>query len=188
MTNRAQRLSTLPAAVALCLAALACSAPATAASGDKAAYDQAKKSAKDAYDADSKSCDALAGNAKSVCVDQAKAKRKRTEATAKAEYKNTPEAREAAAKDIAKADYKVEKEKCDDLGGNPKDVCQKQAKADYEKKRADATASMKTSDARMDANADKRDADYQVAAQKCDALAGDAKSACMSQAKSTYGK
>jgi hypothetical protein len=38
----------------------------------------------------------------------------------------------------------------------------------------------------MDAAKDKREADYKVAAEKCDAMAGDAKSACVAQAKAKY--
>jgi hypothetical protein len=34
----------------------------------------------------------------------------------------------------------------------------------------------------------KRDANYKVAIEKCDALAGDAKSSCVASAKTTYGK
>ena len=34
----------------------------------------------------------------------------------------------------------------------------------------------------------KRDADYKVAAEKCDALSGSAKSTCISEAKLRYGK
>ena len=49
-------------------------------------------------------------------------------------------------------------------------------------------ASVKQADARKDANADKRDADYKVAIEKCDALAGSAKDACISNAKVQYGK
>jgi hypothetical protein len=40
----------------------------------------------------------------------------------------------------------------------------------------------------MDASAEKRDANYKVAAEKCDALAGDAKSACIADAKARFGK
>ena len=43
--------------------------------------------------------------------------------------KNTPEARRDAAKKKAEAEYNVAKEKCDDLSGNAKDVCVKDAKA-----------------------------------------------------------
>ena len=37
-------------------------------------------------------------------------------------------------------------------------------------------------------DADKRDANYKVAIEKCDALAGAAKDACVSNAKAQYGK
>ena len=47
---------------------------------------------------------------------------------------------------------------------------------------------MKEADARRQAAADKRDADYKVAAEKCDALSGSAKSTCISEAKLRYGK
>jgi hypothetical protein len=43
-------------------------------------------------------------------------------------------------------------------------------------------------EARKDAAIDKRDADYKVAIAKCDALAGDPKTACVATAKSTFGK
>ena len=49
-------------------------------------------------------------------------------------------------------------------------------------------AATKQAEARKDASADKRDADYKVAIEKCDALAGPAKDACVSNAKVQYGK
>jgi len=36
--------------------------------------------------------------------------------------------------------------------------------------------------------ADKRDADYAVAKEKCDALSGNAKELCVNEAKKHYGK
>jgi len=47
---------------------------------------------------------------------------------------------------------------------------------------------MKQADARQEATQDKRDADYKVAIEKCDALSGPAKSTCVSDAKLRYGK
>ena len=47
---------------------------------------------------------------------------------------------------------------------------------------------MKEADARRQAASDKRDADYKVAAEKCDALSGSAKNTCISDAKMRYGK
>ena len=46
----------------------------------------------------------------------------------------------------------------------------------------------KESDARRQAAADKRDADYKIAAEKCDALSGSAKTTCINHAKMRYGK
>lgn len=43
--------------------------------------------------------------------------------------KNPPEARRDAARKKAGAEYNVAREKCDDLSGNAKDVCVKDAKA-----------------------------------------------------------
>ncbi|MNC96470.1 hypothetical protein D3C83_138490 [compost metagenome] len=53
---------------------------------------------------------------------------------------------------------------------------------------ANNQAGEKGAAARKDAAADKRDADYAVAKEKCDAFAGDAKSSCMNDAKARYGK
>jgi hypothetical protein len=178
-------LSSLARAVALALGTLAMAAGAHAA-GDKTAYDNAKASAKASYESTTKSCDAMSGNAKDVCVLEAKAARVKTEEEAEAAYKNTPKAREHATHEIAEANYKVAKERCDDKTGNDKDVCVKQAKAAMTKAQADAKASYKSTDAKMDAAKDKREADYKVAAEKCDAMSGDAKSACVAQAKAKY--
>ena len=62
------------------------------------------------------------------------------------------------------------------------------AKAAETRAKADAKVSKEGNAAREDATAEKRDADYKVAAEKCDALAGDAKSACVNAAKSRFGK
>jgi membrane protein involved in colicin uptake len=128
------------------------------------------------------------GNAKDICVAEAKAKSTRVDENAEAAYKNTPKAREHATHEIAEADYKVAKERCDDKAGNDKDVCVKEAKAAMTKVQADAKAAQKGTEARMDANQDKRDADYKVAAEKCDTMSGDAKSSCIANAKAHYGK
>jgi hypothetical protein len=85
------------------------------------------------------------------------------------------------------------------MKGNDKDVCVKEAKAQYTKAKADAkvdrvasdtsqNAMKKTADARKDAAEDKRDAEYKVAVEKCDSLAGAAKDTCVRDAKARYGK
>lgn len=45
-----------------------------------------------------------------------------------------------------------------------------------------------STDARSDATAEKRSANYSVEKEKCGSLAGDAKDDCMSEAKALYGK
>ena len=52
---------------------------------------------------------------------------------------------------------------------------------------ADAKADKKVIEARSDAREDKRKAEYKVATEKCDALAGAAKDQCVSAAKTQYG-
>jgi hypothetical protein len=165
----------------------------------KDSYTMAKKNADAQYKIDQDACSSLNGNAKDICVAEAKGKDNVAKAEAEAGYKNTAKARENARIAHAQANYDVAIEKCDDLTGNPKDVCIKEAKAALVKAKANAKvdrvatdtrkdAGRKQADARKDANADKRDADYKVAIEKCDALAGPAKDACISNAKVQYGK
>ena len=178
-------LSHAARAAALCIGALTLAASAQAA-GDKAAYSQTKDAAKATYETSKKSCDAISGNAKDICVAEAKAVRIKTEVDAEAMYKNTPKARAHAIEETAEANYKVAKERCDDKKGNDKDVCVTEAKATMVKAKADAKAARKGTEARMDASKDKREADYKVAAEKCDAMSGDAKSSCVAAAKAQY--
>jgi hypothetical protein len=91
-----------------------------------------------------------------------------------------------AAKDRASADYKVAIEQCKSLAGNPKDVCEAQAKANKTKSEAMAEADYKaTPKAHADAMEAAADADYDVAKQKCDALKGNDNDVCVKQAKAT---
>ena len=185
------------AAAGLCFAGATTAATTTP--HDKAARDQAIKSAEATYKADKDACKSLSGNAKDICMQEAKGKEKVAKAEAKAAYDGTPKARENARLARAEATYDVAKEKCDDMTGNQKDVCVKEAKAMYTKAKADAkvdrvaadtsqTAVKKTAEAKKDAAEDKRDADYKVAVEKCDSLAGAAKDTCVRDAKAKYGK
>ena len=165
----------------------------------KDAHAAAIKSASAQYKQDKAACDGLKGNAKDICVEEAKGKEKIAKAEADAAYENTPKKRESARVAHADAAYNVAKEKCDDLTGNDKDVCVKQAKAMHVKATADAKvdrvaadstnkAVEKTAAAKKDAMEDKRDADYKVAVEKSDSLAGGAKDTCVKDAKMRYGK
>jgi hypothetical protein len=165
----------------------------------KDAYDMAVKNAETQFKMDKEACSSQSGNAKDICLAEANGKEKVAKADAEAAYKNTPKAREEARVTRAEATHSVAKEKCDELSGNPKDVCVKQAEAALVKAKADAKvdrvttdthqdAATKQADARKEANTDKRDAEYKVAIEKCDALAGSAKDTCVSNAKVQYGK
>jgi hypothetical protein len=162
------------------------------------------------YKAAKSACDSFSGNTKDICVQEAKG----AEKVAKAELtaNNEPSVKHHYAVRVAKADaaYDIAKEKCDDLAGNPKDVCVKEAKAAHVAAKADAKVQMKTTDAnatakektvdaqtkaaaqtataRTDASVNKKDAEYKVAIEKCDALAGVAKDACVTQAKARFNK
>ena len=179
-------LSTIARSVVIGAGALVCAVGANAA-GDKAVYEKAKASGKSTYEAATKQCDAMKGNAKDVCIAEAKAARTKTEEEAQAAYQGTPKARAHAVEEIAEANYKVAKQRCDDRTGNDKDVCIKVAKAELTRAKADAKANRKSVEAHQDAAKDKREADYKVAAEKCEALSGDAKSACVKDAKAKYG-
>ncbi len=64
----------------------------------------------------------------------------------------------------------------------------KTANAAEVKALADAKMGKEIGDARKDAAAENFDADYKAAIEKCDALAGDAKGACVAAAKVKFGK
>ena len=194
MTRFTSGLLTAAFAVSLAASVQAATAPIT-----KSQYDDAKARVEAAYKMEREKCDSLAGNAKDICVAEAKANRMRAEAKVKAAYKHTRSGWYDQQVKNADADYLVAMEKCDDLGGNDKDVCVKEAKAARTKAIADAKAQRKTAEAqgearkatneaRHDATEDKNDADYKVELQRCDDLSGDAKDACVAHAKRTFGK
>src|SRR5437773_1980412 len=96
------------------------------ASMTKESYTQAKRDADAQYKTDKERCSSMSGNAKDICIAEAKGKEEIAKAEAAAAYENTPKAREKARVAHAEAAYKVSKEKCDDLTGNQKDVCVKE--------------------------------------------------------------
>lgn len=143
-------------------------------------------------------CDAFSGNARDICSAEAKGNKSVAKANLEDSYHPTVETHYDARVAKAEASYSVSMEKCDDKAGNDEDVCVKEAKAAKSHELADAKAQMKTSKVdttayekeviiNKDATADKRDADYAVAKEKCDVLAGGAKDVCISEAKVRFG-
>jgi activator of HSP90 ATPase len=110
----------------------------------------------------------------------------------------------------AEADHAVARQRCEDLAGNAKDVCIKEATAVETAAKADAKAQLTTSNAKAaaseksstafsKANAEAatarkeaakatNDAQYDVAVEKCDVYAGGAKDVCLGRAKARFGK
>lgn len=162
-------------------------------------YDAAKANAEAQYKLDDAACDSLSGNTKDVCTVTAKAQRNVSIAEAEAAHENTPKYRQAARLARADAHYDIAVERCDDLAGNGKAVCEAEAKAALVSAKADASVDRvnadtrlegadKRSEARTDANADKADAEYDVAIEKCGVLAGTPKDDCVSAAKMQFDK
>jgi hypothetical protein len=114
---------------------------AIAASFALAGIAQAQTSDKDKiegqYKIDKAKCDSMTGNAKDVCMQEAKGKEK--VAKAELDAKSDPSASNQRKVEEAKADakYDVAKERCDDMKGKEKDACQKDAKAAHEKDKAE---------------------------------------------------
>ena len=156
------------------------------------------KATKDRIDADYKTakerCDAMTGNAKDVCQKEAKGNENVAKAELDARQKNTDKARREALEAKADAQYAVAKEKCDDLSGNQKDVCVKDAKAVEQRAKADiksgavgSSATVSTDD-KKDARQDATEATYEAAKERCDSISGDAKDRCIADAKARYNK
>ena len=135
---------------------------------------------------------------------EVRAKGEEKDARAEQENRYKPSGRNASKAGVARADAEdeVAKEKCNDLSGNTKDVCKKDAKAAHvhavenAKVVQAATAAGETrtekaanvAEARKDAAAEKREADYKAAAERCDALSGDLKSKCVDDAKRRFAQ
>jgi hypothetical protein len=171
---------------ALALGALLAAAGALAAPLNRTDYLAGKDRISADYKVDKAACQQTTGNAKDICVLQAKGK----EAVARAELElgYTGKPGDAAKVPVVRADtdFKIAKERCDDLAGNPKATCLTEAKAVHEKALADAKLSKTVGQARQESATDKRQADFAVARQKCDSLTGDAQSACIVSAKARF--
>jgi len=182
------------------------------------------------YKAAREQCGSFSGQAKNVCIEEAKAVDTKARAKAEADYRQTPKATKVMRDAYADADYRLARVKCNALSGNLKDVCIRQAsavqvkakadarvaevaaqanaqaaqasakaeamaaekisKADAQAAeataRADANADTRIADARADAAQEKRAANYKLARQRCESLAGEAKDRCQADAKRIF--
>lgn len=118
------------------------SAGAMAASMTKADYKASKDTISAEYKTGKAGCDSLTANAKDICRAEAKGKEQVARAKLEDNYKPTPKAQYKALVAASSADYAVSKEKCDDLSGDFKKTCVKDAK--LVRTTADADAKVKT--------------------------------------------
>jgi len=84
-------------------------------------------------------------NAKDVCNKEAKGKENVAKAELEQQYKPSDSNARKVEEEKVKATYDVAKEKCDDQKGDAKSACEKQAKADESKAKADIRAMKPTS-------------------------------------------
>ena len=190
--------------------ALAFSAGAMAQGITKTEYSANKDRISAEYKTAKAGCSSFSSDAYDICDAQATGNERVAMAELEASYKPTTTNHYKVGVARAEADYGVAKQKCDELSGNSKDVCMKEAKAAQTSAKADAKAQMKTTDAnvtadektdaarnaagkestaaRKEATTDKLDADYSVAKTKCDSYAGAAKDTCLDRAKIRFGK
>lgn len=173
---------------ALCLAGALAWPLAHAAPLDKAEYRASKSRIAETYKTDKAACSSLTANDKDVCVQEAKGKDKVARAELEFAYSGTPKDENKVQVAKAEAMYAVAKEKCDSLSGNSKDVCVKEAKSTEVKSLAEAKMGRKVEAAISTAATETVDAKYKLAAEKCEAMTGDAKTSCMATAKANAGK
>jgi hypothetical protein len=170
------------------IAALAACGTAAAANITEAAHDAARDRLKASYKMELDACDRLAGNTKDICVETVKGKEK--VALAHLQYQRSGDAKDMNKLVEARHDarYEVAKEVCDDQAGNPKDICLATAKADLEKAKADAKMTKDVRAAHNDLVDAKDKADYKLAAERCDAMSGNDKDACVASARARYNQ
>jgi hypothetical protein len=182
--NRLHPLIGLATAV---LAGLAGAAPATT-NFSRGAYDGAKADIQATYKAERDKCEAQAGNAGDICREQARGRERI--ALAQLEYNYTGSARDEIRLLEAqyKARYELAKERCDDLSGDGKDLCLREARTARDKAQADVKLARRVTTAAEDAEIARAKADYKLEMEKCGQLSGDTKATCIASAKARYGE
>ena len=164
----------------------------------KAEYKTQKDQISADYKVNRDKCTSLKANAKDICISQAKGTEKVAKAELEAQYEPSPRHDQRLGMAKADAAYDTAKEKCDDLSGNAKDVCVKDAKAAHVKAKEDVKVTKASADTsknqankmaavKKEANDDKREANYKAAKERCDSLAGSAKDTCQNEAKVKFG-
>lgn len=106
-------------------------------------YKAEKDKIQASYKVDKAKCDALKNNAQDVCEKEAKGREKVALAELEQQYQPTDRHARSVQEEKIDATYQVAKEKCDDLKGDAKNLCVKQAKADEAQGKAELKAMKK---------------------------------------------
>ena len=118
---------------------------------------KAKKAEEDRIEADAKAakakCDGMKGQEKDLCQQQAKSDEKVKKAELDAKYDPSPRKQRKVEEQKAEAEYEVAKAKCDMQGGKADNACKKEAKAKYDRTKADIKAKHAKSDAKRERTA-----------------------------------
>ena len=157
------------------LAAAASTAFAATPNNDTVAYKAAINQSDNDYKTAKGACDAQSGNAKDVCIEQAKVNRANAEANAVMQYKNDKKSVEKAQINVADANYNLAKAQCASRSGADKDSCISSAKSVH-------VAAVN------DAKAGKKAADVAQTGIDCSGLTGTDKASCETREKTALAK
>ena len=146
-------------------------------------------------------CAHLTANARDFCLKEARGDEKTARAELEARYRPSEQALYQARVVRADAAYEVAREQCDDLAGKARTVCQKDAKgvhvravedakvARIEARPGDTPAAKAAAvaEARQQAGARRRKADFDAAKARCETQASDLRVRCLDDARRVYG-
>ncbi|WP_332853146.1 BON domain-containing protein [Duganella sp. S19_KUP01_CR8] len=148
---------------------------ATTPNNDTVAYKATVKQAEIDYKGAKAACDGQSGNAKDVCIEQAKVARANSDANAAMQYKNDKKSVLKAQTEVADANYNLAKAKCAPLSSAEKDSCLSGAKSMH-------VAAI------SDAKAGKKMADVAQTGIDCSTMSGTDKASCETKQKSSMAK
>ena len=126
--------------LATALSAAFASAYAADTKPDTATYRTMTQKADADYKAAAAQCKDMSGNARNLCMEEAKVTRARADLAALTDYNNTLKGRTKARTELANADYSLAKVKCADMSGAEKDSCMSNARAVHTAALADVKA------------------------------------------------
>jgi hyperosmotically inducible protein len=179
----------LAALLATAVSASFAAAPTATLNHDPATYRNITQKAAADYKVAAAQCASMSGNAKDVCIEEAKAARAHTEADAIAQYNNTLKGRTKARTVVADADFALAKAKCADMSGAERDSCLNNARsvrtAAVADARADRNVAVTTDTASPVTTTATRDATKAAAVDKCAQVAGQPNTACLIDNKAT---